>query len=123
MDKINRREFLETIGAATFLYLTGCTTSNEPQRDATSPQATPDSKVIAEIRPEDFVMSKEEAVRYMIQDIQPKIDRILKDSRTPEGIKSRIRALYDRINAGEILYRLSADPLPNGGCYGARMAT
>jgi len=26
-------------------------------------------------------------------------------------------------DAGDMLYRLSADPLPNGGCYGARMAT
>jgi hypothetical protein len=25
--------------------------------------------------------------------------------------------------AGTLLYRLSANPLPNGGCYGARMAT
>ncbi len=25
--------------------------------------------------------------------------------------------------SGTLLYRLSADPLPNGGCYGARMAT
>ena len=26
-------------------------------------------------------------------------------------------------DTGTILYRLSADPLPNGGCYGARLAT
>ncbi len=26
-------------------------------------------------------------------------------------------------DSGALLYRLSADPLPNGGCYGSRMAT
>lgn len=92
---MSRREFLETLTMASVAFMVGCTKPSSEQEQ---------SKVVAQIKPEDYVMTNKEAETYVKEKIHPRLEKLIQDPRNPEGIKSRIIQLFTKIQKREIEY-------------------